>query len=232
MSRVYSPKEIAIYQAVVELLEEGSDLNNLTVAEITGKAGIGKGTAYEYFSDKEEMIAKAILYNGEMFCRHIYHEMCKEKSLYDKINLILHTMEEQTENMNCLFRLMQVISDNSMVSQRLCEFKQEQKDDKEDEILPVYLVKQILRNEFQGKAPLSKERTDYLVLCIFSKFFCYGMLLREEYYHHEDKKMIIRELICREICREIENSKGDSKDEPQMVEGKRSLSDLSEKLYG
>ena len=46
-----SPKMTAVYQAVIELFTEGADLNNLTVAEITAKAGIGKGTAYEYFSN-------------------------------------------------------------------------------------------------------------------------------------------------------------------------------------
>ncbi len=39
----YLPKEKAVYKAVIELFEEGADINNLTVAEITGRAGIGKG---------------------------------------------------------------------------------------------------------------------------------------------------------------------------------------------
>ena len=34
------PKVKAIYQAVFELFEEGTDLNSLTVSEITKKAGI------------------------------------------------------------------------------------------------------------------------------------------------------------------------------------------------
>ena len=39
-----APKVKATYQAVIQLLIEGADLNNLTVSEITAKAGIGKGT--------------------------------------------------------------------------------------------------------------------------------------------------------------------------------------------
>ena len=72
------PKVKAIYQAVFELFEEGADLNSLTVSEITKKAGIGKGTAYEYFSDKEEMIARAILYSVEVFCQKICEGLDKE----------------------------------------------------------------------------------------------------------------------------------------------------------
>ena len=81
MNKEPSPKEKAIYQAVLELFEEGADLNCLTVAEITKKAGIGKGTAYEYFSDKEEMIAKALLYHGEDFCKQLCVGLSKEKNL-------------------------------------------------------------------------------------------------------------------------------------------------------
>ena len=54
------PKVKAVYQAVIALFAEGADLNSLTVAEIAEKAGIGKGTVYEYFKNKEEMIAGAL----------------------------------------------------------------------------------------------------------------------------------------------------------------------------
>ena len=43
-------KVLALYQAVIEFINEGCDINTLKVADITGRAGIGKGTAYEYFS--------------------------------------------------------------------------------------------------------------------------------------------------------------------------------------
>lgn len=57
-----SQKVLAMYQAVIEFINEGCDINTLKVADITGRAGIGKGTAYEYFSSKEEIISSAILY--------------------------------------------------------------------------------------------------------------------------------------------------------------------------
>lgn len=44
-----SQKVLAMYQAVIEFINEGCDINTLKVADITGRAGIGKGTAYEYF---------------------------------------------------------------------------------------------------------------------------------------------------------------------------------------
>ena len=44
---------------MIELVNEGQDLTKLKVGDITAKAGIGKGTAYEYFSSKEEIVEKA-----------------------------------------------------------------------------------------------------------------------------------------------------------------------------
>ena len=55
-------KEIAIYKAVIDLINEGADVTSMKVGEITARAGIGKGTAYEYFESKEEMVEKALFY--------------------------------------------------------------------------------------------------------------------------------------------------------------------------
>ena len=52
-----------MYGAVMELINEGADVNAIKVSDITGRAGIGKGTAYEYFSSKEEIITNAIVYD-------------------------------------------------------------------------------------------------------------------------------------------------------------------------
>ena len=56
-------KVTAIYKAVQELVEEGADFRTLRVSDVSAKAGIGKGTTYEYFSSKEEMIVKAVSYS-------------------------------------------------------------------------------------------------------------------------------------------------------------------------
>ena len=57
------PKVLLMYEAVVEMIGEGYDVNKMKVSDITARAGIGKGTAYEYFSSKEEIITRAIAYD-------------------------------------------------------------------------------------------------------------------------------------------------------------------------
>lgn len=50
-------------EAVIALMLENVDLNAIKVVDITTKANIGKGTAYEYFKSKEEIIAFALFYD-------------------------------------------------------------------------------------------------------------------------------------------------------------------------
>jgi len=58
----YPQKEIIIYEGVARLVASGKDLHRIKVADIAEAAGIGKGTVYEYFSSKDEILQKTLLY--------------------------------------------------------------------------------------------------------------------------------------------------------------------------
>lgn len=198
----YLPKVRAIYQAVFELLEEGADLNSLTVSEITRKAGIGKGTAYEYFSDKEEMIGKAICYNVEVFCQKIYEGTEKEETLHDKINYVLLAMERQVPDANCIFRLVHVISTNSVTGRRFREVVEQQR--LFGEMPVVSVIKRILGDVLKDREPLSEEKEAYIVMSIYSRILGYGMLLNERIFKQPEERASMRALVCRGICKEVE----------------------------
>lgn len=53
-------KETALYEAVFRLLARGEKMYSVTVQQIAEEAGIGKGTVYEYFTSREEIISKAM----------------------------------------------------------------------------------------------------------------------------------------------------------------------------
>ncbi|MCM1145163.1 MAG: TetR/AcrR family transcriptional regulator [Blautia sp.] len=197
------PKEMAIYKAVLELYEEGADLNSITVADITKKAGIGKGTAYEYFSDKEEMIAKALFYNGEKFCEQVYEGIRKEKSLYDKFNYLLLTMEEQLTRTTCILRMI-LLSGNSAMGKRVRELFEQKA--ASGEIMGIDIAGRLLRDEFSEKEAPSEEIIKYLVISVYSKIFCFSMLLNEGVFHQNGEREIMRKLVIQGICREIEEN--------------------------
>ena len=202
MNHEYQPKEKAIYQAVLALFEEGADINNITVAEITGRAGIGKGTAYEYFSGKEEMIAKAFFYNGEMFEAQLCEGVYREQTLSDKVNYVLLAMEQQMTSTNCVFRLMHMLTDNSPVGEWIRVLLREKK---ELGVSPEEaVIRKVLEDELGGRTVPSEDRMKYLMFSIYSKIFCYGMLLNDDKYQQEEQRAVMRGLVNRGICREVE----------------------------
>ena len=58
----YTKKEQQIFQGVLQLIQQGVDLHTVKVQDIATAAGIGKGTLYEYFSSKDEIIMQTLSY--------------------------------------------------------------------------------------------------------------------------------------------------------------------------
>lgn len=101
-------KELAMYQAVLELIEEDMDLHSIKVSDITGRAGIGKGTAYEYFSSKEEMVAKALIWFAEQEFEKV-HQMLEEKeTLRKQIMGILDFIDTELKGKRCSEQLLKI----------------------------------------------------------------------------------------------------------------------------
>lgn len=88
------PKAIAVYEAVLMLLKEGRDMTKLTVADIAKAAGIGKGTTYDYFSSKDEIIAKSLVYGFKSMIDYVADKLEGQHTLHDKISVLYDTAME------------------------------------------------------------------------------------------------------------------------------------------
>ncbi len=201
-----APKVKATYQAVILLLMEGADINNLTVSEITGRAGIGKGTAYEYFSNKEEMIAGALFYEMETSCQNLYNQMSREESLYDKINLILISMERQMAEISCFARAMHVMLDNSAIG---CKLREMIKNKNQDKMLITDLIHKVIKDEMEGWEEVPEVERGYLVMTVFSRIICFAMYQLEEKSRMGLDSAAMREMICRDVCKSLEAYKAE-----------------------
>lgn len=93
---LFSPPEkvLLMYQAVLDMVGEGCDINRMKVSDITARAGIGKGTAYEYFSSKEEIISNAIAYDVEKKRESLFCLVAAEGSFSEKFDKILDYIME------------------------------------------------------------------------------------------------------------------------------------------
>lgn len=79
------------------LLENG--INNLTISQIAKTAGIGKGTVYEYFQNKEdivfEIITLFIAEHEQDFYEKVSQESSTKEKIYHFLNLLYANEEAQ-----------------------------------------------------------------------------------------------------------------------------------------
>ncbi len=101
-------KVTEMYRAVIDLINEGVDINNMKVAEITARAGIGKGTAYEYFSTKEEIITNALFYEMMGHMQVIQEIAYNEQPFEQKIKTLMDYGVKHYHKGRTFFQLLKV----------------------------------------------------------------------------------------------------------------------------
>ena len=104
-------KVLAMYQAVHDLIMEGTDINRMKVSDITQKAGIGKGTAYEYFKSKEELIGRAIQYEFLQNYQNLGASMEKADTMQTAIECIFQWLEKNKERRNLFIQCMKFLGE-------------------------------------------------------------------------------------------------------------------------
>lgn len=99
-------KVLAMYHAVWKLIEEGKDIHKIKVSDITECAGIGKGTAYEYFRTKEEIVTKALQYNTSLQFRMLYKRIHEQDSYRKGLETCFDWMAETRDRRHLIFQFM------------------------------------------------------------------------------------------------------------------------------
>lgn len=93
----YTPKQILIFEGVMELLRQGRPLHELKVADIAEASGMGKSTAYEYFKSKDEILREALSYHMKEYFRQMVVFVFKAESLEGVLGNALEYLEESLE---------------------------------------------------------------------------------------------------------------------------------------
>ncbi|MCH5269250.1 MAG: TetR/AcrR family transcriptional regulator [Lachnospiraceae bacterium] len=151
-------KVTALYQAVIALIEEGADIAELKVSDITEKAGIGKGTAYDYFDTKEEIIAYALLFFMENSMVRLEEQIQEKVYFEEKVKLVLEIMSAEVGKGACMLRFINLLYEPSQSGQVLRSALQEAKS--LNRCRPLLLLRGILERgitegEIRSDVPLS-----------------------------------------------------------------------------
>ena len=104
-------KVLAMYRAVCSLVEEGCDIHRLKVADITAKAGIGKGTAYEYFRSKDELLIRALQYDYYLSCHKIEEALKEGRTFRDNVEVMFGQIEQCCANRRLSLQFMKLLDE-------------------------------------------------------------------------------------------------------------------------
>ena len=110
----YTPKVKAMFEAVLELFASGREPGTLKVEEITKKAGIGKGTAYEYFSSKEEILVGALNYAERRLMNCIRELTENQRNFKEIVMKCLDMLESALVKYNGFTVVNRILSDETI----------------------------------------------------------------------------------------------------------------------
>ncbi len=95
---IHSEKEILIFNAVTKLMNEGVKLHTVKVADIAKAAGIGKGTIYDYFKSKEEILEKTLIYNMDIELSEALNQIKNLNNFKDKVYKVFEIAQKSVDN--------------------------------------------------------------------------------------------------------------------------------------
>lgn len=113
------PKMKKMFEAITALILEGADINTMKVSDITARAAIGKGTAYEYFKSKDELIVKAVLYELETLLQEVEDSIKACRSFRERYICILNWLEENFSGRNSITLFMNMYQGAYQISATL-----------------------------------------------------------------------------------------------------------------
>lgn len=102
----YSDKEITIFNGVIKLMNDGVNLHTIKASDIAAAANIGKGTLYNYFKSKEDIIAKTIIYNIITQFQYFIDLVDSVYTFKEKFYIGLQLIEENSKNKDTTFQLL------------------------------------------------------------------------------------------------------------------------------
>ncbi len=168
------PKVLLMYEAIEGLIVEGADINSIRVSAITERAGIGKGTAYDYFDTKEDILACAVIFFIRKAMKELNCALECFPHFIEKVDFLLEQIEKSNVQHRCVWRYIHMMTDNSTLSRLVQEKVRGKGADKYflNEVFVKMLEEGIASEEVRKDLSV-----DYMVYVLFSKILSYLLCL-------------------------------------------------------
>lgn len=102
----YKEKELLIMHALLKLLSNGARMSEIKTSDIAEAAGIGKGTLYNYFETKEDIIARTIVYSIDTQLNEVFVRMETVTGFREACYTVMRIVHEIMSNENSNFHLL------------------------------------------------------------------------------------------------------------------------------
>lgn len=193
----YPPKVRAMYEAVLQLFASGRELVNLKVEEITRMAGIGKGTAYEYFSTKEEIVIGALDYGARCYMEVLFQLLEEKKTFREVVFKALSILEEANDTYQGFVLAERILADRELTGKGILDEMGKHKER--------FMEVLTLRNRFADLAMEDEniaETDRYKVeSAIVSQFLSYGFYLAHSGFFSKVEQEKAREFAYESIVK-------------------------------
>ncbi len=194
-------KVIAIYHAVEDFIAEGADLSSMRVSDIAAKAGIGKGTTYEYFTSKEELVVKAMIYLVDSMTKRILHNMEKVDTFQDKFMLLLAEMEEKVKQRACILKYFHMLGDLN-----LCEPMHDLLLENNEEAVkanPMRIIRYLLEQGKQEGIIGESLPQSYMETVLFSKVIAFVVYVDNVFGNKDSDNDVMKQNLYEGLCKEL-----------------------------
>ena len=194
-------KVIAIYHAVEYFIAEGADLSTMRVSDIAAKAGIGKGTTYEYFTSKEELVVKAMIYLVDSMTKRILYNMEKVDTFQDKFMLLLAEMEEKVKQRACILKYFHMLGDMN-----LCVPMHDLLLENNEEAIkanPMRIIRYLLEQGKQEGIIGESLPQSYMETVLFSKVIAFVVYVDNVFGNKDSDNDVMKQNLYEGLCKEL-----------------------------
>lgn len=193
------PKVQQIYEAVIRMLEEGMDMEDIRVSTITERAGIGKGTAYEYFDTKDEIVACAVVSQIRWMSEWLREQLEARADFGEQLAFLLDMVEKKGSCSHGILRFVHAMTSNSEFNRMI---REKMNTEEFAPYRPVNVFGRILRQGVERGAIRKDLPVEYMMHCVFSHLLSYMMEIATRDCFRIDAESL-RPFVHRGIMREL-----------------------------
>jgi len=187
-----------LYNAISEMIAEGADFYKVKVVEISDRAGIGKGTVYEYFDNKEDLLVNAMHYCITLHVNQIEDQIRDKENFWEQVYCAMGLIEEKLRERVGFITFIHYFISSSEIGRQLRSqiIEEEQKEIHASQ--PMHLVYGIVerareRGEISPALPM-----DFCVGELLAKFITFMVFLGKD-----DSSRISVEQMKRLLCESL-----------------------------